>query len=161
MKQRILQIITSILLIMTLTMANFLLLCVNVVSYAVDTINAEQNTNHKNVTFMAYFKDDNGNKTTQKELLMSSEDLKLYFQVSVKKEGYFNGNILLNNANFKLKTDIFSDVINKIENNNIYLNQINAGENVEIEVGIQILKEDQFDLNLIDLNSEVSVDLKK
>ena len=41
MKQRILQVITSLLLIITLTMANFLLLCIDVVSYAAEEINAD------------------------------------------------------------------------------------------------------------------------
>ena len=88
---------------MTLTMANFLLLCVDVVSFAADEINADKNTNHKNVEFMAYFKDEKGNKITETDTYANSNDLKLYFQISVKQEGYFNGNIVINDANFKLK----------------------------------------------------------
>ena len=64
MKQRILQVMTAVLLIMTLTMANVLLLCADVVSYAANEINADKSTNHKNVEFMGYFKDKEGNKTT-------------------------------------------------------------------------------------------------
>lgn len=64
MKQRILKTITAMLLILTLTMANVIMLCVDVVSYAAETINIESATNHKNVEFMAYFKDTNGNKTS-------------------------------------------------------------------------------------------------
>lgn len=157
MKQKILQVITSLLLIITLTMANFLLLCVDVVSYAADVINVDKSTNHKNVEFMAYFKDKEGNKITEMDSYTNNDDLKIYFQVSVKKEGYFNGNIVLNNANFKLKTDILSDGISKIENNNIYLNQINAGESKEIEVGIELLKNEQFDLNFINMENSISI----
>ena len=158
MKQRMLQVITSILLIITLTMANFLLLCVDVVSYAADTINLAKNTNHKNIEFMAYFKDENGNKIEEKDTYANSEDLKLYFQISVKQEGYFNGNILLNDANFKIKPDVLSDGINKIEGNTIYLNQINAGESKDLEVGIELLKNEEFDLNYIDMESKISVE---
>lgn len=158
MKQKALQVITSILLIMTLTMANFLLLCVDAVSYAVDTLNANKSTNHKNVEFITYFKDENGNKITEKDVYMNSDNLKLYFQISVKQEGYFNGNIVLKNANFKLKTDIVNENINKIENDTIYLNQINAGENKEIEAGIEILKDDKFDLNLLNMESTIAVE---
>lgn len=157
MKQRILQVITVMLLIVTLTMANFLLLCVDVVSYAAEIINMESSTNHKNVEYMAYFKDADGNKVDSLDAKTNSEDLKLYFQVSVKKEGYFNGNITLNNANFKLKTDVLSDGVNKIENNTVYLNQINAGESKEIEVGIELLKNDQFDLNYLNMESSISI----
>ena len=102
MKQKFLQAVTAMLLIVTLTMANFLLLCVNVVSYAAEIINMESSTNHKNVEYMAYFKDTAGNKVDSLDAKTNSEDLKLYFQVSVKKEGYFNGNITLNNANFNI-----------------------------------------------------------
>lgn len=154
MKQRILQVITSLLLIITLTMANFLLLCVDVVSYAAEEIS----TNHKNVEFMAYFKDEKGNKITEKDAYTNSNDLKLYFQIFVKKEGYFNGNIVLSDANFKLKTDNLGNGISKIENNVIYLNQINAGESKEIETGIELLKDDQFDLDLISMESKISIE---
>lgn len=158
MKQKTLQVITSILLIITLTMANFLLLCVDAVSYAADTLNENKSTNHKNIEFITYFKDENGNKITEKDVYMNSNDLKLYFQISVKQEGYFNGNIVLKNANFKLKTDIVNENINKIENDTIYLNQINAGENKEIELGIEILKDDKFDLNLLNMQSTIAVE---
>ena len=157
MKQKFLQAVTAMLLIVTLTMANFLLLCVDVVSYAAEIINMESSTNHKNVEYMAYFKDAAGNKVDSLDAKTNSEDLKLYFQVSVKKEGYFNGNITLNNANFKLKSDVLSDGVNKIENNTVYLNQINAGESKEIEVGIELLKNDQFDLNYLSMESSISI----
>lgn len=158
MKQRVLQVITALLLIITLTMANFLLLGVNAISYAAETINAEKSTKHKNIEFMAYFKDEKGNKVTETESLINSNDLKLYFQISVNQEGYFNGNILLKDANFEFKSDLTSDIVNKIENNTIYLNQINAGETKEIEVGIELLKDEQFDLDLIDKESKVSIE---
>ena len=157
MKQKFLQVITAMLLIVTLTMANFVLLCVDVVSYAAEIINMESSTNHRNVEYMAYFKDAAGNKVDSLDAKTNSEDLKLYFQVSVKKEGYFNGNITLNNANFKLKSDVLSDGVNKIENNTVYLNQINAGESKEIEVGIELLKNDQFDLNYLNMESSISI----
>lgn len=157
MKQKILQNITALLLIITLTMANFLLLCVNAVSYAAETINIGKNTNHKNIEFMAYFKDENENKVSKLDAFMNNNELKIYFQITVKQDGYFNGNILLKNANFKFKTEINNENINKIENNVIYLNQINAGESKEIEVCIEILKDEQFDLNLINMESNISI----
>ena len=158
MKQRIFQVITSLLLIITLTMANFLLLCVDVVALAADEINADKSTNHKNIEFMAYFKDEKGNKITEIDSYANSDNLKLYFQISVKQEGYFVGNIVLNNSNFKFKTDILSNEINKIENNVVYLNQINAGESKEIKIGIELLNDDQFDLNMINMKNEISIE---
>ncbi len=157
MNQRILKVIMALLLIITLTMADFLLLCVNAVSYAVDTLSLEKKTNHKNIEFMAYFKDSDGNKITDLDAETNNNNLKLYFNISVKQEGYFNGNIVLKESNFKLKTDIMNNTINRIEGNTIYLNQINAGENKEIEVGIDLLKEDEFDLNLLNMKSIISI----
>ena len=54
MNQKILKIITVLMLVVTLTMANFVLLCADVVTYAADAINADKSTNNKNVEFTAY-----------------------------------------------------------------------------------------------------------
>ena len=67
----------------------------------------------------------------------------------------FNGDIVLNDANFKFKTDFTDNSISKIEENKIYLNQINAGETKEIEVGIQLLTDSQFDLGLISKENKI------
>ena len=42
MNQKVLKIITVLMLIATLTMANFVLLCADVVSYAIDAVNTEK-----------------------------------------------------------------------------------------------------------------------
>lgn len=157
MKEKILKITTAIALIMTLTMANVLVLCDSIVSYAVSAISETKSTSHKNVEFMAYFKDSDGNKVSSLDEKTNSEDMKMYLQVSVKQNGYFNGQISLKNSNFKFKTDIQNDIVNKIDENNIYLNQINAGDTKEIEVGIEFVKDNEFDLNLI--NTESNLDL--
>lgn len=158
MKQKLLRAITSAMLIITMTMANFLFLCVNVVSYAADAVNIDKTTSHKNIEFMTYFKDEKGDKVLENGTIINNNELLLYFNVAVKKEGYFNGKIVLNNSNFKFKTDIIHEAISKIENNVIYLNQINAGESREISVGIEVLREEQFDLNLLNCDSEVSIE---
>ena len=58
MKGKILKISVTIILLMTLTLANFIFVGSNIVSYAMDGIA----TNHKNIEFEAYFKDKEGNK---------------------------------------------------------------------------------------------------
>lgn len=158
MNQKILKVITVLMLIATLTMANFMLLCADVVSYAVDTINADRSTNNKNVEFVAYLKNEKGEKVDSFDAKMNAEDLKLYFQISVKQEGLFNGDIVLNDANFKFKTDFTDNSISKIEENKVYLNQINAGETKEIEVGIQLITDSQFDLGLINKQSKIGIE---
>lgn len=157
MKKKIFQVTTVIMLVITLTMANFVLLGVNIASYAAEAINGDGSTSHKNVEFMAYFKDENANKVSNKEVTTNEENLKLYVQVSVKNQGYFNGNITVDTANFKLKTDLLSSDINKIEGNTVYLNQIKAGETKEIQLAIELLKDDDFDLSLLKMDSKVSI----
>lgn len=158
MNQKILKIITILMIIATLTMANFILLCADVVSYAAEISNIEKGTNNKNVEFVAYFKNEKGEKINSLNAKTNAEDLKMYFQVSVKQEGYFNGNILLKDANFKFKSGNTNTTINKIEDNKIYLNQINAGETREIEVEIQLLEDEQFDLSLINKVNNIGLE---
>ena len=158
MNQKILKIIIVLMLVVTLTMANFVLLCAYVVTYAADTINADKSTNNKNVEFTTYLKNDKGEKVNSLDAKINAEDLKLYFQITVKQEGIFNGDIVLNDANFKFKTDFTDNSISKIEENKIYLNQINAGETKEIEVGIQLLTDSQFDLGLISKENKIVIE---
>ena len=133
MKQRLLKAITVIMLIFTLTMANIAILCADLVTYAAEIENIEKSTSHKNVEFMAYFKDGKGNKITEEKAEMNREDLKIYFQIEVKQEGYYNGNIVLKDSNFKFKKGETNEIIKEIEENKISLKQINAGERREIE----------------------------
>lgn len=157
MKQKLLKIVTVVMLIMTLTLANFLLLCVDVVSYAVAASTNDNSTNHKNIDFMAYFNDEKGNKVTSIDTSMDNDNLRLHFQISVRKEGYFNGSISLKTSNFKFNLDNSSSDINQIDENTIILNQINAGDVKDIDVKIDVLKDDKFDLSLIDLESEIEI----
>ena len=158
MKQKILRIMTVIMIIATLTFSNFLFLGANIVSYAADAINANKSTNNKNVEFMAYFKNEKGEKISNIDVNTEEQSILMYLQIAVKQEGYFNGKISLKNANFNLKTNILSDEISKIENNTVYLKQINAGEEKEIQVEIELKKGEQFDLDYINLQSEVEID---
>ena len=129
-------------LVMTLTMVDFALLGVETISLATDAVSAGTATNNRNVTFDSYFKDNEGAIVPNKEVSIDSNDVKLFIQVAVKNEGYFNGSISLDKSNFKLKDEIKNNIINKIEENTITLNQINSGETIEFEVGISPIKED-------------------
>ena len=131
----------ALLLVVVLTMFDFMLLGFEIVSYAADTLEVGTATNNKNVTFDSYFKDANGNIITEKEEKINSEDIKLFVQVSVKNDGYFNGTVSLENSNFNLKNEVLSNSINKIEGNTITLNQINSGEVTEIEIGIEPVRD--------------------
>ena len=122
------------------------------VTYAIDLL-ATQNDN---VQFRAYFK--NGEEElTEIERSIDAKDLKLVIDVSVKNEGYFNGQISLENAGFKIVQATENNYINRVENGVIFLNQINAEETASIVVGIEYLEEEKIDVST--LNNDTSVKL--
>lgn len=151
MKNKILKISVAIVVLITLTMTNFVFVGASFISYAASNLE----TNHQNVEFDAYLKDENGNKQTTIEKTFEGEDT-IYLQISVKKEGYFNGNISLENSNFKLKSSD-NEYVNKIEGNTITLNQINAGATIEIPVKIEPIKENRYDIGLLNIVSKMNL----
>lgn len=152
MKSKILKISVILLLIMTMTMVNFIYIGKTFITYAIDDIS----TNVKNIEFGAYFKDDNGQKVTQ--MKPSQMEANMVLQIAVKNDGYFNGQVELENTNFKIKEIVgSSEFVNKIEGNTITLNQINAGSTVEIQVKIELLKLEIFDSRLFDMESQITL----
>ena len=122
-------------------------------TYAIDLL-ATQNAN---VQFGAYFK--NGEEeTTEIERSIDAKDIKLKIDVAVKEQGYFNGKISLENAGFKIKGATENSYINKVENNVVYLNQINAEETASIELEIEYLEEER--IQVATLNSPTTIKLK-
>lgn len=134
MKNKILDKILSVMLIIMLTATDFFVLGSTLVSYA---INLDSSTNNANIEFSAYFKDPDGVEVSEISECIKKEDLKLFAEIKVKNEGYLNGAIEIANSNFKIKNNISSKSILSIEDNKINLNQINAGETVELELDIE------------------------
>lgn len=152
MKNKILKTSVIIILIMTLTMTNFLFLGSSMISYATDNIT----TNHKNIEFSTYFKNANGEKTSTLERTADIQEASLYVSVNVKKEGFFTGEIALTDANFNLASSE-SEFVSNIADNTIYLNQINAGASVEIEVKIKPINDEKIDLNMLNCESKLTL----
>ncbi len=137
MKNRILKIVTVILLLATLIVTNFIYVGVSIVSYAASNIT----TNHQNVEFDAQIKEGN--------------ILSLF--VNVRKEGYFNGEITLENSNFSFVTDQSNSYINKLEKNKIKLNQLNAGTTAQIDLKIEPVNEEIFKIDLLNTVSKLNI----
>ena len=139
MRSKIIKIITVMLLLVSLTMINFIYVGVGFVSLAAEAIS----TNHKNIDYSVELK---------------SENL-LTIAINVKNEGYFNGEITLENSNFKLKnsTNNSSEYVNKIEENKILLNQINAGTTANVDIEIEPVKNDDFDAGLLNSVSKLKL----
>lgn len=149
MNSKILKISVVIVLIMTLTMTNFLFLGSSIVSYAADNIS----TNHKNIEFDAYFKNSEGRKTTVLERISDMQDISLYLSLNVNKEGFFIGEVELSNANFNI-VGSESEFVSKISDNKIYLNQLNAGTSAEIEIKVKPKDDDVIDLSMLNCESK-------
>ena len=141
MKNKILKIVTILILIMTLTMTNFIFVGSSLISYAASGVE----TNHRNIEFDACFVNSNNQEISSVDM-SNEEDIYLSMQIEVKQEGYFNGRITIEDSNFTL-IDSDSSYVNKIEGNTITLNQINAGAKAEIKVKVKINKDEIFNLD--------------
>ncbi len=136
MKSKIFKTMVVLMILATLTLTNFIYVGAGLFSYAASDVE----TNHKNVEFTTNLKDD---KT-------------LTLGVTVKNEGYFNGEITIENSNFKLKSSN-SEYVNKVEENKIALNQINAGTKAQIEVEIEPIKDEQLNVGLLSAETKINL----
>ena len=136
MKSKLFRVMVVLMILATLTLTNFIYVGVGAISYAASA----NDTNHKNVEFTANLKDERT----------------LTLGVNVKNEGYFNGEVSLENNNFKMKSSS-SEYVNKVEENKITLNQINAGTNVQIDVEIEPIKDDSFIVGLLTAQTKVKL----
>ena len=153
MEKQIFKIVTVVLLVLVLTMTNFIFVGSSLISYAAD----DNNTNQSNVKFSSYFKDENGNKITAKESKYNQTEEYLYLQIEVQKEGYLLGNVTLEEgANFKLVSSD-SEYVEKIEKNTISLHNITSGGAVEIAVKIEPINEEKFDIGLLEVESKITL----
>ena len=135
MKKKLLKIVTVVLILSLLTMPNFIYVGKGLASYAISS----NTTSHPNIEFGVELKERNI----------------LSLAVDVKREGYFNGEITLENANFTFETETTNTYINKIESRKIVLNQINAGTTAQIELKINPVSEDVFNAGLLNVSSSI------
>lgn len=143
----------AILIIIALTISDFLFVGTTIVSYALDVVN----TNNSNVEFSAYFLNTNGEKVERLEENIDKGEQYLYVDVSVKNEGYFNGTITIGNSNFNLKQEKLSTEIAEISGNTVTLNQINAGSTVTIKLGIEPTQQNTIEQETLDKQAEIQL----
>ena len=152
MKNKILKISTIILLIMAMTLTNFIFVGSSIISYAASALE----TNNKNIEFDAYFTNSNSEKISSVDM-ENEEDIYLNMQINVKQEGYFNGKVTIEDSNFTLK-DSDSSYVNKIEGNTITFNQINAGTMVEAKIKIELNHDEMFNLDNLNKINVIKLD---
>ena len=146
--------ILAILVIASMLITNFSLVGSNLISYAIDMIS----TNNSNVEFYAYLENSNGESGTNIETTVNDDSAKLKIEVSVKNEGYFSGRIFLENSNFSLSDEFDNEYINKIENNTIYLNQINAGTTASFEIGIKYFDSESVEESSLERDTKINLE---
>lgn len=154
MKNKIFKISVILVVILTMTMTNFVFVGSSLISYALDNNNS---TNNNNVEFNAYFKNEKGDKVSNLDILGNNAETMLYLYLNVKQEGYFNGTVHLEEgANFKLK-ETENQYIKSIESNTIYLHNITAGTSIEIPVKIEPIKNEIYEIGLLDVQSKINI----
>ena len=153
MKKQLLKKMLAICIIMMIIATDFCILGSNLISYAA----SQGTTNNDNIEFSAYFKDEEGSKVDNTLESIKKTDLKLYAEIKVKKEGYFNGSIELQDSNFKLKNNILSEDIASIEGNKVNLKQINAGSTVEIALEIEPIVEETITADMMEKESIIKL----
>lgn len=103
------------------------------ISYAAD----EQNQ----ITFNAQILDSEGKEVKEADI---TSELKLHLSIAVKEGNLKNVNLDLSNCNFKLKDESGID-------------QINAGENKELNLPIVARNDNKFNLDLLNMESKIKL----
>ena len=148
-----LQRVISIISIIVVALLDFVPIGMSAVSYAIDV----SETNNSNVSFYAYFQDENGKEINNIDSNINNKKIKLYVDIQVKNEGYFNGKIKLENSSFKFNKNYTNEYVKEIEENTIILNQINAGSNAKVEVGIEYINSDKIMLNSLNMENTIKL----
>lgn len=116
-------------------------------------------SNNKNIEFDAYFKLDGTNKHSM-EAEISAEQ-KLYVKVNVKNAGYLeNATISFENPNFSIsKAFAQSENVKSVDydNNQLTLNQIESGKEVEIEIPVNFVRNDNMDLTYFSRETKLNL----
>lgn len=151
--RRIVQKICAIVIIFIMSMSDISLVGAKLVSLA---INAAE-TNNQNIEFKAYFS--NKEKSLDTTASIDKQDLKVAFELGVKKDGYLsNAKVELDeHANFKFKTDLKSEYISEINERSISFKQINEGDTKILEVGIEFTNLQEFDVDYLNKISVINL----
>ena len=149
--KRIIQKVLAIVVILVMTMADLSFVGTGLISYAIDTAEI----NNENIEFKAHFL--GGSQSLETSATIDKSDLKIAIEVGVKRDGYLsNAKIELGeNSNFKFKKDLKNEYVASIDEKTISLKQINDGDSINLEVGIEFAYIQEFDLDYLNRISEI------
>ena len=139
--------IIAISIMMIIVLADFSIIGINSISYASDD----------NIDFAVYFTNTKNEKVTNIESDINIQDLKMYVEIAVKNDGYFNGEILLKNTGFEFTGTYKSEYIKQVERNKVTLNQINVNDKALIELGIKFNNSEKIQMESLNQNGEIKL----
>ncbi|MCI9063018.1 MAG: hypothetical protein HFJ17_00180 [Clostridia bacterium] len=151
--KRIIQKTIAALMVIILILADFAFVGASVISYAIDMVA----TNNNNVEFAAYFVDKDKQKVTQIDSNINAEDLKVFVEISVKNEGYFNGELSIDDASFIWKDATENEFVKKVEGNKVTLNKISAGTTALIELGVKYLNSNEIKVSSLSQDNKINL----
>lgn len=157
-ERQVAQKILAIIMLITLTMFQFIYVTCGIVSAVYEELETQSNnTNQKNVTFDAIFKADNENKHSIESII--KDGTQITFCINVENTGVLNdAKISIEKANFKMQQTNNQYIKNvDTENNEIELNQLIAGNQIEITVPIKFEKTEQMSKEYINKESIVKL----
>ena len=160
-KRKLSQKIVATVLLICLMLTDFAGLGFAVVSYAAENTTV-QNQANSNITFAASISSDTVQKQNSYIATTTEQNLTLNINVGVTGTGYLKAPVLelvdLDNQMFQIKGEIVTgEFIQLVDGNKIYLNQISAGTEMEINLPIEFKNPEQIDISKI--NSQVNLNL--
>ena len=151
LKEKIITIITT-----TVLLGGYLLPIGNLaIAAAVQNLEEQTvQTQNENVEFNVRL----SNNTHEQEYNIS-EGGKVYIEFNIKENGYLkNGIVEFSDCNYKINSDqINTEYIQKIENNTVYLNQINNKQTLLLELPISFEKEEYVNETIFNQNSKAKL----
>lgn len=145
--------ILAILLVLALAGVQFITTGV----YAAELLEQNSETSEENVKFNATIGDDNSHDKYSYTANIDSDANKLYLSINVENTGYLKDIVITlqdNNYVFSSK-EVEDQRIKSISDNKIELNQINAGENVNLAIPITLNKQDSISKDAFNKESKV------
>lgn len=156
MKEKILKTILICVLVMALTMVDFIVLGQNIVIALTEQLEYQGvATDIKNVEFDAYFKDEDIKTHTKQSVIKQGDNLIL--DIIVKEAGVLEeGRIKIENSNFKVQPTENQYVKNvNTDANEIELNQIITGNHLEISIPVKFEKIDEISRDYLSKETKV------
>ena len=157
MKGKLLQKTTALILVLCMTMVNFLFVATNIV-YAVSE--TEVSVESGKIKFDAYFKDGAGNKTYAKDANIS-EGATLYAKIKLSSGILKDAVIKINNANFKLPEVVNSPYVAGVNNatKEIKLVELDGSyvTDIELEIPVTFEKKSTINVGYFEMDNGISL----